>query len=69
MTAIITRRCFCYQEGGQYSTTLQATVVRIISDSECNRTYAAYGGITDRMICAESYSSIGITGPCQVTGS
>jgi hypothetical protein len=26
--------------------------VQITSDSECNSTYAIFGGITDRMICA-----------------
>jgi len=41
--------------------------VQIISDADCNRAYAAYGGITARMICAV------VTGgdiiACQVRGS
>ena len=38
--------------------------VPITSDSECNSTYADFGGITDRMICAGDPN--GETGECQV---
>jgi len=39
-------------EGGSASTTLRQVTVQIISDAACNSAYAAFGGITARMICA-----------------
>ncbi|PSN36617.1 Trypsin-1, partial [Blattella germanica] len=44
------------QEGGSSSTTLRQVTVPIVADSTCNSNYAAYGGITARMICAGSTS-------------
>jgi hypothetical protein len=56
-----------FQEGGSLSTTLLQVTVQVISDFLCNNAYAAFGGITARMICA------GVPGggrdACQVTGS
>jgi hypothetical protein len=40
--------------------------VQITSDSECNSTYAIFGGITDRMICAGDLD--GGKGACWVIG-
>jgi trypsin len=34
------------------SSQLQAVVIQIVSREECNEAYAAYGGITENMICA-----------------
>jgi len=56
-----------FQEGGPGNTTLQEVTVQIINDTQCISAYAAWGGITPRMICA------GVPGggkdACQVTGS
>jgi trypsin len=38
--------------GGSLPTQLQAVEVDIVSREECDRAYAAYGGITENMICA-----------------
>jgi len=68
ITAIIWRGSFVFsQEGGELSTTLRQAYVQITSDSECNSTYAAYGGITDSMICAGDPN--GGRGACEVTES
>ncbi|KAJ9591595.1 hypothetical protein L9F63_001866 [Diploptera punctata] len=45
-------------EGGSASTTLRQVTVPVVSDSSCSSSYAAYGGITARMICA-GYTSGG----------
>ena len=45
---------------------LQEVTVQIISDSECNNSYAIFGGITDRMICAGDPN--GGKGACWVIG-
>ena len=55
------------QDLGDYSTTLRQVTVQITSDSQCNSTYADYGGITDSMICAGDPN--GGKGGCEVTGS
>ena len=63
----VTAFIIAFQEGGPSSTTLRQVTVQIISDASCNSAYAAFGGITPRMICA------GVPGggrdACQVTWS
>ena len=66
MFAIILTRIF-FQEWGPISFNLYQVTVQIISDSECNSTYADFGGITDRMICAGDPN--GDKGACPVRGS
>ena len=56
-----------FQLGGPLSTFLQYVSVQIVSDASCNNTYASYGGITARMICAAVPN--GGKGPCQVIWS
>jgi len=41
--------------------------MQIISDAACNSAFAAWGGITPRMICAAVTG--GGTGACQVRGT
>jgi len=60
-------RLLAFKDGGAASTTLHRVILQITSDSECNNAYAAYGGITDRMICAGDPN--GGRGACQVTES
>ena len=55
------------QEVDPYSTTLLEVTVQVITESECNSTYADYGGITDRMICAGDTN--GGKGACWVKAS
>jgi hypothetical protein len=50
------------QPGGPISTNLLEAFVQIRDDTSCNALY--FGTITDRMICAGSYS--GFMGPCHV---
>jgi len=71
LTFSVCRKCLhlviAFQEGGAASTTLREVTVQIISDASCNTAYAAYGGITARMICAAVPG--GGKDACQVTGS
>ena len=50
ITAIIVTGFFCSQEGGQYSTTLLQLTAHITNNIDCNRAYAVFRGVTDRMI-------------------
>jgi len=56
-----------FQEDGPPSTTLLQVTIQIINNATCNNNYAAYGGITPRMICAGVPD--GSKDACEVTGS
>lgn len=60
--------CFFFFQGGPSNNPyLQQVSLHIINDYECNDDYAAYGGITDTMICAGDPN--GGKGACSVIWS